>query len=261
MIKSIKDVINEYGISGDILLYRDADHRKKKMCEYLVSNIDIGDKEVHTYSDGAFALYLARALPNNLVNTYCGVISHDYGEIMEATENLKINLNTSYPDFDKTKFDGIKIDQYSSKLVFEYYKSYFQKMVDEVKDYKINAFCDCGHSCATLAGFVASNLENKLVDWNFILGCVLKVPRTYIYHLESYRDKIISYLTTKFDTYEIGDKIEEKHPDFGNVFEATRSISAAMAYLQEHPNETVAVYVGDSFIKEGSRFKIGRAHV
>ncbi len=255
MIESIRNIISEYGIDGDILLYRDENHRKKELCEYLVSKIDVHNKEVYTYSDGAFALYLARALPNNKVNTYCGIISHDYGEIMAKTLNLTVNLNVSYPNFEKMEFNGVKIDQFNSKLVFEYYKSYFHKMVDEFKRFNVNAFCDCGHSCATLAGFVASNLENQFVDWKFILGCVIKTPRTFIYHLEPYRNEIFQYLTTKFNTYEIGDKIEEKYPEFGNVFEATRSISAAMAYLQENQGETVAIYVGDSFEKEGSRFR------
>lgn len=172
---------------------------------------------------------------------------------------LVLNYHYSYPEFleiiKKLENNSLVIDQYKNQIIKDYYKYHFIDLVNETKDLKINAFCDCGHSCATLAGFIASNPENKLVNWKFILGCVLKVPRSFIYHLEPYKDKIIQYTTTKFDTYEIGDKIEERYPEFGNVFEATRSISAAMAYLVDNPGETVLVYVGDSFEKEGTKFR------
>lgn len=69
MIQSIKTLLQEYGIDGDIILYRDEDHKKKGLCEYLINNIDTDGKEVVTFSDGAFGLYLSRALPNNTVSS------------------------------------------------------------------------------------------------------------------------------------------------------------------------------------------------
>lgn len=250
MILSIKGLIEKYGIAGDILLYREGSHRKKEMAKYLASKLSIpNETEIHTYSNGAFGLYLAKAFPDIKVNTYCGGASKDYLNEMVSTKNLRIISNMDYLSFKEMGFGGIVIDQYTNKLVLEYYKLYFNKLVKLVSNYKIDAFCDCGHSCATLAGFVASNFEKGLVKWDFVLGCVIKVPRTNIYHLEPYRDKILFYSTREFDTYKLEGEIERMWPEFGNVFEATRSISAAMAYLVENPGKTVLVWVGDSFDK------------
>lgn len=69
MVQSIKSILQEYGIDGDIILYRDSDHKKKGLCEYLANNIDTEGKEIVTFSDGAFGLYLSRALPNNTVSS------------------------------------------------------------------------------------------------------------------------------------------------------------------------------------------------
>lgn len=69
MIQSIQPILSQYNVTGDIILYRDSDHKKKGLCEYLANNIDTEGKEIVTFSDGAFALYLSRALPNNTVSS------------------------------------------------------------------------------------------------------------------------------------------------------------------------------------------------
>lgn len=260
MILSIKKIIQLYGIEGDILLYRDENHRKQGLCDYLKSNLPIENKTVITYSDGALALFLARALPENKVITHYGRISPDYGELMVAQPNLVLNNNfynlDEWKSYCKEHYVGddyIIINQYEDSLLTEYYKGYFPKVVEAFKDYKVDAFCDCGHSCQTMAGFISKNKENKLVDWQFILGVNL-LPRRKLWKLTDLQNDFVQYITRDYNTLIVGKEIEATYPEFGNVFEATRSITAAMSYLREHPGQTVAIYIGDAFEKEGTKF-------
>jgi len=256
MVQSIKEVLTTYNIAGDILLYRDNDHRKKKLCEYIAEHVDFGNKDVCTSSDGAFGLYLARALPNKTVYTCFDTLSWDYGEEMKKVPNLvlmpKMPSQRSHKKFAEDN-DYFYINQYTDDVVKNYYKEYFSVMYKAVKAFNINAFCDCGHSCATLAGFIESNIESRLVDWQFILSVNHDIKN--LRHLEPYKNFIRKETFNEFDTHEIGSNIETAYPQFGNVYEATRSISAAMKWLKENPNKTVLIYVGDSLKKEGTKFR------
>ena len=272
MVQSIKSVISRYGIQGDILLYRDTFHRKKEMLEYVVDGLDTEGKEVCTISDGAFGLFLARALPNNVVHTCYNIISPDYGEVMEQQSNLVLhsglyrngyNASNDYNEFVKRHPEYVYINQFEDSAVKDYYKNYFPKLVWAVNEYKVDAFCDYSHSGATLAGFMENNEESLLTNWKFILGSVdMKFaiyadkpfefePRNY---LSKFKDKLDIVSCNYYNTYDLGIEIETEYPEFGNVYEATRSISAAMKWLESNPNKTVLVYVGDSFIKEGTKF-------
>ena len=263
MVQSIKTVLNKYGISGDILLYRGEEHRKKRLAEFLALNCGIGDGDVCTWSDGAFSLYLARALPNKTVHACFDIISPDYGELMEAQSNLVLHpkihrksiTENGYAYFVSTHPELVNINQYSDAIVKKYYENYFFNIVSAVRGYNVDAFCDCPHSGATLAGCIDSNL----VDWKFIAGHLDVNEALY----NGYTTSIQSFLQNKdiisescnyFDTYELGLEIEKNYPDFGNVYEATRSISAAMRWLQKNPGKTVVVYVGDAFEREGTKF-------
>lgn len=256
MVISIKKYLQQQGIQGDILLYRDNAHRKENMCKYLVDKLNIEESDiVYIYSDGAFALYLARALPNNVIHTYCRVLSHDYGELLDKQKNLIIHYPFYYSEFVDMEVDGIKLNQFNEDIILEYYTKYFSKLYEEVKDYKIDAFCDCGHSCATIAGFYNAAKNNFDLDWQFILGIYNDDKRSNYYHLNAYKDYVKMYNTEKFNSFDIGDTLEEEYPEFGNLYEATRSISAAMSYLKSCPEKTVLIYVGDSYEKEGTKFR------
>ena len=60
----------------------------------------------------------------------------------------------------------------------------------------------------------------------------------------------------KFKTFKLCQEIESLHPEFGNIYEATRSISGAMTWLQNNPNKTVLVYVGDEFNRITDKFNL-----
>lgn len=254
MIQSINNIIKNYDIEGEILLYRDENHRKKGMLQFLKDNFNIGkDQVICTYSDGAFGLWTARIFNDNQVITCFPILSPDYGELMEATKNLILISGIKNLSNWKEYYEGkgyFIINQFEDNLVKDYYKNYFLTVVNAVKDYHIDAFCDCGHSCATIAGFI----EADLVDWQFILGVNTLGKREKVHHLMPLKDKVIQYTTKKFDTLKLGKEIEAAYPEFGNVYEATRSISAAMSYLKDNPGKTVLIYVGDSFEKEGTKF-------
>lgn len=257
----IKDITKNYGIDGNIILYRDEKHRKEGLMQYLKENLSIEGKTIVTWSDGAFGLLLARALPDNQVITYFARISPDYGELMKAQSNLTLIQNIQGLNkwkenyFQKYNTDEyLIINQYEDDIITEYYKNYFPTMVDALKIYNIDAFCDCGHSCQTMAGFICSNEENKLVDWKFILGVNRRDSRENPWKLSQYKGLYEESSTLDFDTLKLGKEIEERYPYFGNVYEATRSISAAMAWLKKNPGKTVAVYVGDAYKKEGTKF-------
>lgn len=260
MIQSIKTLLQEYGVNGDIILYRDADHKKKGLCKYLINNIDTDGKEVVTFSDGAFGLYLSRALPNNTVHTCYRTISPDYGELMEAQPNLVLHPNMTRPkeyvEFLAQHPEYVEINQYTNTLCKEYYKQHFSDVLQELGNTHIDVFMDYGHSCATLAGFA----ESGLTDWDFIYATIdIGVelwgdnPR-YRNHAKGLDDKLSAIFCVQLDTLALGRKIEATFPAFGNVYEATRSIAGAINYLSKNPEKTVLVYVGDSPIKEGTKF-------
>lgn len=261
MIQSIKEILQQYNIDGDIILYRDADHRKKKLCEYIAKNINVdADTTICTNSDGAFGLYLARAFPNNKVISCCYTISPDYSDAMLSTQNLEVKTQMGllqdtrlYENFAQNN-GYLFIDQFNNKLLLEYYSSYFDTIVNEVKTYSIDAFCDCSHTGATITGFKQRDIDVN-TGWQFIVG-VNRDPGEYFNYSTLYQDEFMQVTTLNYDTLEIGELIEQQYPNFGNVYEATRSISAAMTWLSQNPNKTVLVYVGDAYTKEGTKFNM-----
>lgn len=255
MILSLKDfLLTNYNINGDIILYRDEDHRKKKMCEYLaqVKGIPEG-QDIHIYSDGAYALYMAKAFPNNKIISHYSVISPDYGDAMVQQENLELVSGFSRYEWNKLVDDNLDwfvIDQYTDTDITEYYKSYFSTIVEAVKDYHIDAFCEYSHTGQTLRGFI----ESELVDWKVILGQIQIINNEPRRNLIPYIDKLDTVDVAKFKTFKLCQEIESLHPEFGNIYEATRSISGAMTWLQNNPNKTVLVYVGDEFNRITDKF-------
>jgi len=255
MILSLKDfLLTNYNINGDIILYRDEDHRKKKMCEYLaqVKGIPEG-QDIHIYSDGAYALYMAKAFPNNKIISHYSVISPDYGDAMVQQQNLELVSGYSRYAWNKLVDDNLDwyvVDQHTDTDITEYYKGYFSTIVEAVKDYHIDAFCEYSHTGQTLKGFI----ESELVDWKFILGQIQLFNNNVRYLLKPYTEKLKKVNVTSFKTYELYQKIEIEFPWFGNIYEATRSISGAMKWLETNPGKSVLIYVGDEFKKLTSKF-------
>lgn len=261
MIQSIKNIVTALGYNGDIILYRDSFHKKKGLCEYLAKNVQPTDIIV-TYSDGAFALYLARALPNNTIHTCYNGISPDYGELLEKQTNLVLHPNyrraVNYKNFLQEHPEYVEINQYTDEKCVEYYAQHFAEIYEqELKNLHIDAFAEYGHSGATLAGVIKANI----VDWDFIMATLDFNTLTsgkinYRNHMNSVKDKITHVeFCTKINTFLMGQEIERVYPEFGNVYEATRSIAAAFSYLEKNPGKTVLVYVGDSIEKEGTKFR------
>ena len=248
MIISIKDYLTTKDISGNIILYRDNQHKKKELCEYIAKNVST-NKTICCSSGGAYGLYLAKAFPNNNI-VICGSPSAEYKKQIDRLSNvtIKTTIRETSPESTNIKDYAEQqgyyhISQYTDPLIEEYYKIHFADILKELEGVNIDAFCDCGHSCATLSGFIAADL----VKWAFILGVVRPEGiRTWVHHLSDKTDKFVQETTRNFDTKQIQLDIEEMYPDFGNVFEATRSISAAMSWLLKNPGKTVLVYVGDS---------------
>lgn len=252
MFISIKSVVQSYGIDGDIILYRDKEHKKAAMCRYLATEIET-DRPICVCTGGAFGLYISRAFHNNRVIS-CGFITDEYlkqirklGNAETSQEFLSLReesvkvLTPAVKKWAESK-NYYFIDQFSNELIPKYYKEHFADIAKELHDISIDAFCDCGHSCATMAGYLDSGLS-----WKAILG--VNTPtgeRACWNHLLNRRREFITVTTLDFDTKEIQAKIESKCASFGNIFEATRSISAAMKWLQDNPGKTVLVYVGDS---------------
>lgn len=234
---SIKDYLKMKGIEGDIILYRDNSHKKEKMCEYLAKNIST-DKTIAFYSGGAFGLYMAKAFPNNTLK-HCGKASSEYKEQIDQLDNIEIVpcLNNAAARTLAEQNDWFFIDQFNEPLIKEYYKQHFTDILAELNDKHIDAFVDCGHSCATIASFV----ESDLVDWAFVLGITNKNGRRKYHYLDAHKEQVEQVWTGYFNTEEI----QNENESLGNIFEATRSISAAMQWLVMNPNKTVLVYVGD----------------
>ena len=236
MAQNIKDYLLKIEIDGNIILYRDKQHKKKAMCEYLAQNIKT-DKLICVQSGGAFGLYIAKAFPNNKIIIF-GRPTIDYLQQINALDNAIIS-STDISELAKSE-NCYFVNQYDESLIEEYSKNHFSDIIKEVGN--IDAFCDCSHSCATMAGAIASGM-----DCEFIMGVVGKAgQRTNFHYLNDRQDKFIQETTKNFDTKQIQADIEAMYPDFGNIFEATRSISAAMSWLQKNPGKTVLVYVGDS---------------
>lgn len=233
MIQNIKDFLVQKGIDGEIILYRDRQHKKKAMCEYLAQKIKT-TKPICVQSGGAFGLYVAKAFPNNQVIIY-GRPTSEYRKQIDKLDNVLITL-THISTLAKNS-GYYTIDQYDEPLIEEYYKNHFLDIAKEVGDF--DAFCDCGHSCATIAGAVASN-----VDCEFIIGTMGN--RVNFHYLNDQQDKFVQESVKNFDTKRLQVELESMYPHFGNIYEATRSISAAMSWLQKNPNKIVLVYVGDS---------------
>ena len=245
MIQNLTDYLIAKGIDGNIILYRDKQHKKKALCEYLAKNITT-DKTMCCYSTGAFGLYMAKAFPNNQI-IILGKPSSEYQRQIDKLSNVSINSSiretspesTNRKDFAEAN-SYYYVDHFGEPLIEEYYKNHFRNIIKEVGE--VDAFCDCGHSCATLSGAIASG-----ADLDFVLGVVGTAGlRIGLHYLSDKTDKFIQETVKNFDTEDIQIVLEAMYPDFGNIFEATRSISAAMSWLQKNPGKTVLVYVGDS---------------
>ena len=239
---SIKDYLANKGIQGNIILYRDKWHKKKALCEYLAQNIETS-KKICVMSSGAFGLYMAKLFPNNKVVICCNNLSAEYAKQIELLGNVEVartkDMMASAKDYAERN-GYLYVDQFGNSLVKTYYKQHFPKILSEVG--LVDAFVDCGHSCATMAGAIESGEHLQ-----FVLG--VNNPegeRPNVWHLSSFKGKFEQETTRNFDTAQIRQEIESMYPSFGNIFEATRSISAAMSWLQKNPNKTVLVYVGDS---------------
>lgn len=243
MIVSIKEYLAKKGINGNIILYRDKAHKKKSMCEYVANHLGISTgTPVRVYSNGAFGLYIAMALPHNQVLVCGRAITSEYkNQIMQLA-----NANTIEDDDNTTvkkeiaKSNYFYLNQFGEPLIKEYYKKHFAEILAEVGT--VDAFVDCGHSCATMAGAIESG-----ANLQFVLG-INRVDgeRQNVHYLKDHKGEFTQETTRNFDTKLLQEEIEKQYPSFGNIFEATRSISAAMSWLQKNPNKTVLVYVGDS---------------
>ena len=249
MLQNIKEYLSIKGIDGNIILYRDKQHKKKALCEYLAEHI-VTDKTITCRSSGAFGLYMAKAFSNNTVEV-CGPMTQEYKQQAEKLSNVILitGVHETSPESTNVKNHAVEndlyyVNQYGEPLIEEYYKNHFTDIIMELGDINIDAFCDCGHSCATLSGAIDNELASK---WTFILGVNLDNRcREHAHYLNVKKDKFIQETTRNFDTKQIQVDLENMYPAFGNIFEATRSISAAMSWLQKNPGKTVLVYVGDS---------------
>ena len=243
MIVSIKAFLSSKRISGDIILYRDTHHKKKSMCEYVANHLGIqAGIPVRVYSNGAFGLYIAMALPRNQVLVCGRAITSEYKNQIVQLANAKTieeDDNTTVKN-EIAKSNYFYLNQFDEPLIKEYYKKHFAEILAEVGT--VDAFVDCGHSCATLAGAIESG-----ANLQFVLG-INRVDgeRQNVHYLKDHKDKFTQETTRNFDTAVLQTEIEAAYPSFGNIYEATRSISAAMSWLQKNPNKTVLVYVGDS---------------
>lgn len=226
-----------------IVLYRDDRHKKAAMCEYLGRNMSVGNNTLCLYSTGAFGLYMAKAFPNNSV-VICGhSVTAEYKAQIQALPNAEIvcgiNTNAEVQAYAMEK-GYLFINQFNEPLIVDYYKSHFADIIAELGDTHIDAFCDCGHSCATMAAALARG------DFDdYILGVNTQGDRWNLHYLAG-KSGFVQEKTFNYDTAALQTEIETAYPAFGNVFEATRSISAAMSWLDKNPGKTVLVYVGDS---------------
>ena len=229
---------------GKIVLYRDSRHKKAAMCEYLAEQMVVQNSEtLCLYSTGAFGLYMAKAFPNNKV-IICGhSVTAEYKAQIQALPNAEIvcGVNTNAEAQKYAAEHGYRfINQFGEPLIVEYYKAHFADILAELGDTHIDAFCDCGHSCATMSAALARG------DFDaYILGVNTPGDRANLHYLAG-KSGFVQEKTFNHDTAILQAEIETAYPAFGNVFEATRSISAAMSWLDKNSGKTVLVYVGDS---------------
>jgi hypothetical protein len=239
---SISDYLTTKGIQGNIILYRDICHKKKAMCEFLAQNIETS-KKICVYSSGAFGLYVAKAFPKNQVVICCHQVSSEYKQQIDNLPNTEIvytkGIELSVKEYAEQK-GYFYLNQFGENLIKDFYKNHFAEILAEVGT--VDTFADCGHSCATLEGAIESG-----ANLQFVLGVNrAKGTRQNVHYLTNLTNRFVQETTHNFDTKQIQSDIETMYPSFGNTFEATRSISAAMSWLQKNPNKTVLVYVGDS---------------
>ena len=229
---------------GKIVLYRDSRHKKAAMCEYLAEQMVVQNSEtLCLYSTGAFGLYMAKAFPNNKV-VICGhSVTAEYKAQIQALPNAEIvcGVNTNAEAQIYAAEHGYKfVNQFGEPLIVEYYKAHFADILAELGDTHIDAFCDCGHSCATMA----AALERGDFD-AYVLGVNTPGDRANLHYLAG-KSGFVQEKTFNHDTKALRAEIENEYQVFGNIFEATRSISAAISWLDKNPGKTVLVYVGDS---------------
>ena len=234
------EILSKYGVTGEIVLYRDANGKNKKhgLCQYIHTHRkkDIGDKDILICSMGAYAEQMGLAFPNNTIWVN-GTITPEYKARIDLMPNVK-KLSALMPN------DVYAISQYVDEVFPSYYESHFETILAKLGAKQVDAYADACHSGATLAGFIKSG---KKPSWKWINGIgTLGGPHRTIPHLKDFDSQIetISYLN--FKTRELQVEIESAYPTFGNVFEATRAIATAILWLKDNPNKTVLCYVGDA---------------
>lgn len=240
---NLSTLLEEKEIKGEILLYRDDEHKKLKLCEHLVSvyQNEIEKKgHIVVYSGGAFGLYMAKAMPNNCQITICGSPTQEYLKQIEKIPNTNVEYGTviKQAELFAETLNALYINQFGDTETVRYYKKHFEEINKEI-NLSSYVFVDCGHSCATMAGAEESKLFKK---------CVLTVTGPMVRrNCHFCMNKNIEQTTCYgYDTLTLQKEIETRYPDFGNVFEATRSIAGAINYLDKNPNEKIFIYVGDS---------------
>lgn len=164
MVIKITDLLQNYGLNGALVLYRSGQYRKFHLCDFLAYQITVSEGDVlGARTCGAFGLALAKKYPNNEVELI-GKISPEYMRQLDALPNARIVTQFS---------DGIiYVDQHKNPLVLEHYANYFPTILAEVGNESIDAFCDCGHTCGTFAGLLASGLRE---NWAWFLGCPARI--------------------------------------------------------------------------------------
>lgn len=253
MILELKDFLKKhYNIDGNIVLYRDPYHKKKGLCTYLAQQLkdEIGDKEIVTNSVGAFAIYLAKAFPNNHVYTLCHAISLDHADLVNSIPNLSVIIVNKFSHKMKVADNQYFLAQMQEPLIVEYYSKHWEEIFDTLKknNIQIDAVVDHGHSCGTLAG-ACKTIQELNLPIKPVLGTFhYSLGRS---HIQPYITDILQYPTGNFDSFEVERKLTTDFPDFGNIFESSWSITAAMGYLQDNPGATVVVYVGDAIVRGG----------
>ena len=237
MFQRINEVTKDYGVTGSIILYRDSDHKKVGLCNYLHTKLqdEIGASPILVCSSGAYAVYMGKAFPNNqiLVN---GILSPEYKAIADTMPNIKAIGAES---------KAYLLSQFKSPLFTEYYALHLDDILLDLGAVanEVSAFCDFSHSGATLAGFIQSGKTN----WEFLSGQFGDNPKP-LTHLTKQAGKFGIAKIHQIDTVALQAKIETAYPAFGNVFEATRSIAAAISWMRDNPDQTVLCYVGDSMV-------------
>ena len=247
MIQTIPNTLAYFNISGSLILYRDNTHKKVGLANYLRQQLSIDKQVILTRSGGAFAMCLALAYPEKkVVDVY--KISDTYRNLLSGLGNYQ-NIGDQYQKYNapinETSSKYIFLNQHLLDVAPSYYKQHFTNVIaPTITNHQIDCFVDCSHSGATLAGIY----QIKKDQWSFILGVIQseeQIPTTKRHLLQHVQYQAIT--TTHFNTV----LIEEKClllDGVSDIFEATRSISAAFRWLQLNPGKTVLVYVGDGAV-------------